>query len=269
MMRIGNQSSLNAYSGTFSPAPSSAQIDQGKYLTIGHRGPAVERLQQLLVRNNPDVDLEIDGFFGAQTLTALKEFQRTQGLEVDGLAGPVTHQALITACGPLDVLDNNISQGNENSTDLINGLTPPEGTILTPANHTATFDEVLYAGARHQRVDGRITINGHTYQFRSGGRGRGNLPAGEYTVTRHLDYRSDKPTMMVDGEGYSFALTDKYDPRVRDTRTLLRIHPDGLGPGTIGCIGIVGDAAVQRRFRTDMLAELQRNGGSINLKVGV
>ena len=53
-----------------------------------------------------------------------------------------------------------------------------------------------------------------------------------------------------------------------DTRTLLRIHPDGQGPGTIGCIGIVGDGAVQRRFRDDMLEEIRRNGGSFTLKVG-
>ena len=37
--------------------------------------------------------------------------------------------------------------------------------------------------------------------------------------------------------------------------------------GTNGCLGIVGDAATQRRFREDMLAEIRRNGGSYTLRV--
>jgi len=73
--------------------------------------------------------------------------------------------------------------------------------------------------------------------------------------------------MQVDGVGYSFAMSDKYDSRVGGTRKLLRIHPDGGGAGTIGCIGIVGNGNVQRSFREDMRAELARNGGSFNLKV--
>ena len=52
------------------------------------------------------------------------------------------------------------------------------------------------------------------------------------------------------------------------TRRLLRIHPDGGTPGTLGCMGIVGNADVQRQFREDMRAELQRNGGRFTLNVG-
>jgi hypothetical protein len=74
--------------------------------------------------------------------------------------------------------------------------------------------------------------------------------------------------MVVDGVGYSFALNNKYDPRVGATRSLLRIHPDGGNAGTLGCIGIVGNAAVQRQFRQDMLAELRRSGGHYKLRVG-
>ena len=67
---------------------------------------------------------------------------------------------------------------------------------------------------------------------------------------------------------YSFAVSDKYDSRVGGTRRLLRIHPDGGSAGTEGCIGIVGNAAVQRQFREDMRAELARNGGRFTLNVG-
>jgi hypothetical protein len=48
---------------------------------------------------------------------------------------------------------------------------------------------------------------------------------------------------------------------------LLRIHPDGRGPGTEGCIGIVGDEATQRAFRRDMLLAIRNNGGSYKLRV--
>ena len=134
------------------------------------------------------------------------------------------------------------------------------------ADGVARIERTTKAGQRDQMVAGSITVNGHTYQFRSGGHGRGSLPRGEYQVTRHLDARSDR-AMSVDGVGYSFAVSDKYDPRVGDTRSLLRIHPDGGSAGTQGCIGIVGDAATQRQFRADMLAEIRRNGGSYTLQV--
>jgi peptidoglycan hydrolase-like protein with peptidoglycan-binding domain len=143
----------------------------------------------------------------------------------------------------------------------------PQSRPGQPANKTATFDKVSKTGRRNQMVTGRITVNGNTYDFRSGGHGRGNLPKGDYKITPHRYSRSDA-SMSVGGVGYSYAVSDKYDARVGGTRSLLRIHPDGRGPGTMGCIGIVGDANVQRQFRADMEAELKRNGGSFNLQVG-
>lgn len=133
-------------------------------------------------------------------------------------------------------------------------------------NRTATFDRVSKAGRRNQMVTGRITVNGRTYQFRSGGFRRGNLPKGNYTIRPHLQHRTNR-SMNVGGVGYSFAMSDKYDPRVKGTRRLLRIHPDGGTPGTEGCIGIVGNAATQRRFRADMNAELKKNGGRFTLRI--
>lgn len=103
-------------------------------------------------------------------------------------------------------------------------------------------------------------MNGSSYPFRCGGYGRGSLPEGTCTVQRHPDSRSDR-SMSVGGVGYSFAVSDKFDPRAGANRQLLRIHPDVGNAGTEGCIGIVGDAT-QRRFRDDMLAEIWRSGGS-------
>jgi hypothetical protein len=134
------------------------------------------------------------------------------------------------------------------------------------ADGTARISRTTNAGARNQMISGQITVNGRSYDFRSGGFGRGSLPKGTYTVTRHMDSRRDR-SMSVGGVGYSFAVSDKYDSRVGANRSLLRIHPDGGSAGTEGCIGIVGNAATQRQFRADMLAEIRRNGGSYTLSV--
>ncbi len=80
------------------------------------------------------------------------------------------------------------------------------------------------AGERHQMVEGKIKINGNVYDFRSGGSGRGSLPKGSYVVTPFKN-TTNQAGMVKDGVGYSFALTDKFDPRVGDTRSLLRIRP--------------------------------------------
>ena len=141
-----------------------------------------------------------------------------------------------------------------------------ERTSGTPPNGVAQIESTTRAGQRNQLVNGRVTVNGNTYDFRSGGYGNGSVPPGTYPITRHMDSRSNGP-MTVGGVGYSFAMPDKYDPRVGANRTLLRIHPDGGVAGTLGCIGIVGNADVQRAFRSDMLAEIARNGGSFNLTV--
>jgi hypothetical protein len=134
-------------------------------------------------------------------------------------------------------------------------------------NGRAHISSVTNKGARNQMASGTITVNGRTYSFKSGGAGKGNLPKGKYDVTAHRNSRTDKKSMMRDGVGYSFALSNKYDARVGATRTELRIHPDGGRPGTIGCIGIQGNGATQRAFRDDMNAELKRNGGRYSLSV--
>jgi hypothetical protein len=134
-------------------------------------------------------------------------------------------------------------------------------------NGVAHITSYTKKGQRGQMASGTITVNGKTYKFNSGGAGKGNLPKGTYTVTRHMNTRTDKKSMMVGGVGYSFALSNKYDARVGATRTALRIHPDGGAAGTIGCIGIVGDRATQQRFRDDMNRELSRSGGHYSLTV--
>ena len=62
-------------------------------LRNGSRGEAVEALQQKLTSQgiNPG---GTDGIFGLKTEEAVKRYPKREGLEVDGIAGPITLGAL-------------------------------------------------------------------------------------------------------------------------------------------------------------------------------
>jgi len=92
----------------------------------------------------------------------------------------------------------------------------------------------------------------------SGPWGDGKLPAGTYGG-RNLRKRSDKAMTCPGGNGYSLDLDDK------GGRSLLRIHPDGNVPGTLGCVGIV--CGYQNQVFDSLQDGLQRNGGEITLEV--
>ena len=66
-------------------------------LKRGDRGEAVERLQRALVAAGYEID--VDGIFGKETEDSVKEFQQSNGLEVDGKVGPDTLEALGVAEG--------------------------------------------------------------------------------------------------------------------------------------------------------------------------
>lgn len=73
----------------------------GKAVTVelntlrkGYYGEQVETLQRLLLALGYDCG-KVDGEFGDQTEAAVKEFQRVNGLEVDGIVGKNTWTALL------------------------------------------------------------------------------------------------------------------------------------------------------------------------------
>lgn len=249
-------------------------------LAVHSRGADVLALQRRLLAAGFSPG-PLDGIFGRRTRAAVLKFQRSQGIEPVGRAGPKTNAALGAVLGrdTFEAAGAGKRRGaapNSNSARPAPGASPGpvrQGGVQDsqlepwrPSNRTASFERVFGASQRNQMATGRITVNGRTYAFRTGGQGRGSLPAGVYVVRPHLWSRDDK-TMSVGGVGYSFALSDKHDPRVRDVRRALRIHPDGGSPGTEGCIGIVGEASVQRQFREDMRAEFERSGGAFLLSV--
>jgi hypothetical protein len=59
-------------------------------------GPEVQQIQEQLRARGFDPG-PIDGEFGAATARAVKDFQRAQHLEVDGVVGPETRTALLSA----------------------------------------------------------------------------------------------------------------------------------------------------------------------------
>lgn len=67
-------------------------IDTHETIRKGAKGPAVAAMQGLLIRHG--YDLEADGKFGAETDEKLKAFQTANGLEADGICGPLTWIAL-------------------------------------------------------------------------------------------------------------------------------------------------------------------------------
>lgn len=66
----------------------------------GSKGSSVTELQQALVKLG--YTLSVDGSFGNETLTVLKKYQSTNGLEVDGICGSVTWSSINTALGKIE-----------------------------------------------------------------------------------------------------------------------------------------------------------------------
>ena len=59
----------------------------------GTKGPLAAAIQAALCEAG--YTLDIDGEFGPKTENALREFQRKNNLEIDGVAGPATYAKLL------------------------------------------------------------------------------------------------------------------------------------------------------------------------------
>ena len=59
----------------------------------GTKGPLAAAIQAALCEAGHALD--IDGEFGPKTENALREFQRKNNLEIDGVAGPATYAKLL------------------------------------------------------------------------------------------------------------------------------------------------------------------------------
>ena len=69
-------------------------MNNGPTLSSGATGQDVRRLQRILVMIKLLDFTHITGTYGTQTVQAVKDFQSSAGLTVDGVAGPATWAAL-------------------------------------------------------------------------------------------------------------------------------------------------------------------------------
>jgi peptidoglycan hydrolase-like protein with peptidoglycan-binding domain len=84
--------------------PSSQQLERsiqrGDNVEIGSDGAAVREAQKLLVAHGYNV--QVDSDFGSGTKGAIEAFQRSRGIDVDGIIGPETLRELRTPTGGVD-----------------------------------------------------------------------------------------------------------------------------------------------------------------------
>ena len=111
--------------------------------------------------------------------------------------------------------------------------------------------DILFKGTKdkvRERVNGSLNIVSKKtlYTALTGSRSLLPMPNGYYAATNLRIRNSAKMAIDVrpeenEGGGMSFpAWSIDLEPLFDSERTLLRIHPDGNLPGTMGCIGITG-----------------------------
>ena len=82
------------------PPPSVWPPFPGVILREGMTGPSIRQVQERLNILGANPQLSEDGIFGPRTATAVRAFQQQRGLNVDGIVGPITWNALFGAVPP-------------------------------------------------------------------------------------------------------------------------------------------------------------------------
>ena len=93
-------------------------------LKYGSRGDEVKKLQQALGSAGYSVD--VDGIYGDKTRSAVRQYQRANGLGVDGIVGEQTWGALNKASAPTTEPDKPATEPDAPSTGG-ETMTEPDG----------------------------------------------------------------------------------------------------------------------------------------------
>jgi lipoprotein-anchoring transpeptidase ErfK/SrfK len=142
------------------PAPEAADA----VLRLESAGPAVQELQQRLF----DLGFwlgEIDGHYGQLTRQAVMAFQKAEGLDRDGVAGPKTRERLPTAARPAP----RTTEGDRIEVDLKRQLL------------------LVVRGGQVQWTFNTSTGNGEAYDRPSGGTGVARTPRGDFEIERQIN----------------------------------------------------------------------------------
>ena len=92
-------------------------------LKYGDKGDNVKEVQSYLIAQNL-LHTEADGFYGAATVNAIKDFQAALGLTADGVCGTMTYKLLRAAA--YDEIDVNTYKPGDYIPE------PPSGSLVAP-----------------------------------------------------------------------------------------------------------------------------------------
>ena len=123
---------------------------------------------------------------------------------------------------------------------------------------------------REYRNTGTITLRDPvtgallgSYEFATGGFGRGSAPFGTYELGAFRGTNDDPrrigPRWMIKQLGQAED-GEAYDPRVRATRTALELHSAHHFTGTLGCIAVLGGPEVWEEFMRNLLHIIDEGG---------
>jgi peptidoglycan hydrolase-like protein with peptidoglycan-binding domain len=127
-------------------------------ISFGATGDTVRRLERAL-RRTPDPEIKVDGVFGGQVESAVKDFQKGAGLAADGVVGPQTWAALPDG-GPMPTLEEG-SKGDvvkSLQTLLTNGA--PGAWNVTPQGIDGNFGPKTEASVKAFQNWGGVTADG-------------------------------------------------------------------------------------------------------------
>ncbi len=129
------------------------------------RGEDVRQLQEKLIERGHSVGSSgADGVLGRDTEDGVKAFQTSQGIEVDGIAGPETFGKL-TASAPDDPQqqeDTSAERETDNSDPESESENPSAPALEIPSEDVDIMARTLYGEARGESAQGKATVGGVT-----------------------------------------------------------------------------------------------------------
>ena len=144
-----------------------------KAIKYGMKGDEVKNLQTTL--NNLGYSLDVDGSFGPQTLSAVKDYQKKTGLTVDGMVGPQTQGSLFGgSSGTATNTSAAATSGNATNTQPATTPTTTTSTVNTSEsgnkNTGFTYDPYQSSGAVDEAIGDGFSYDDFTYdEYKSSG----------------------------------------------------------------------------------------------------
>jgi peptidoglycan hydrolase-like protein with peptidoglycan-binding domain len=127
-------------------------------IQLNDTGDTVRRLQRAL-RRTPNLGVQVDGIFGPLTQQAVEQFQKGANLQIDGIVGPLTWAALPDG-GPMPLLEEGSTGPVVTSlqTVLTNGASNWGG--ITPQGIDGDFGPHTKAAVEAFQSWGGVTVDG-------------------------------------------------------------------------------------------------------------